>query len=94
VTTLTLTVRRNLDGWTIAHTSDALVTDIVNVDDSDIRNVLADAEQMASGDVLWRAHACGFDAVIGKAGRGNMPICPNCSAVTEYCGHCGARLGD
>jgi hypothetical protein len=65
MSTLTLTVRRHPDGWTVTHTSTALVSDVVTVTDpADIRDVLSTAEEMASGDVLWRANACGFDAVI------------------------------
>jgi hypothetical protein len=65
MSTLTLTVRRHHARWTVTHTSTALVTSTIYINDpSDIRDVLATAEEMASGDVLWRANACGFDAVI------------------------------
>lgn len=64
MSTRTLTIRHRPDGWLITHTSHALVTDTVDIDDPvDIYDVFAQAEALASGPVLWRVHSFGFDAI-------------------------------
>jgi hypothetical protein len=56
--------------------------------------VLGNADLLADETLVWRRTDEGGFESVAPAPVNVEPICPNCSAVTEYCGHCGARLGD
>lgn len=64
-TTFSLTATTGPDGWTIEHTTTALVTTTKTIPAArSAASVLRTAERMASGDVLWMVTDGGFSAVI------------------------------